>query len=358
LKKSLAILVALSGIATAASAQSTVTIFGLVDLSIQHLRSGSRSALAGQSLTRLADGTVYGPGSRWGIRVSEDLGTGLKAGVLLESGFLADTGTAGQGGRSFGRQAYIWMSSTAAGEIRAGRQYMFHDETLFVMNPTAGGTALNPGGIYTLRTGVINPILSAPRIDNALQYLTPIIGGFRGQAMIALGEGTQDRYTGLKGTYLSGPVNVALAYEQSKALAPVAGQSSVNKILALGGNYDFGSFKVFGGLEHGKNLTTGVGTQIGTLTLPGLPGVANDLKAWNVGALMPIGSTALMANYTHSKFSNAAGAEVTVGRVGAGATYSLSKLTSVYAVAAYALGNLKEDVNEKQVYQVGLRKAF
>src|SRR5437763_15267758 len=79
-------LAALATLATGAAAQTsstTVTIYGLVDLSVQHLRSGDRSPFAGQNQTRLADGVIYGPGSRWGLRVSEDLGGGLSARALL-----------------------------------------------------------------------------------------------------------------------------------------------------------------------------------------------------------------------------------------------------------------------------------
>ena len=353
----LAILIALGGFATAAAAQS-VTIFGLVDLSVQHLRSGNSSALGGHHMSRLSDGTTYGPGSRWGIRVNEDLGGGLTARVHLENGFNADTGTLAQGGRAFGRQSFIALGSVSAGELRMGRQYMFHDETLAVMNPTQGATGLNPGGIYTLKTGVFNPILSAPRIDNAIQYVSPTLGGFRAQAMVALGEGTADRYQGLKGTYAGGPLNVAVAYEQSKALAQANGKTTVNKVFAAGANYDFSVVKVWGGYERGKDLTTGVGTQIGTLTFPGLTGPATELKAYTVGVSKVIGVADVMALYARSQFGNASGADVTIARYGVGATYSLSKLTAIYGVVALAAGDLKDHVNEKQLYQLGLRKAF
>jgi predicted porin len=95
--KSVATVAALAGLATGAAAQSSAVLFGLVDLSAQYLRSGDRSALGGAHTTRLADGVIYGPGSRWGIRATEDLGGGAVAFVLLEAGFSADTGTLGQG---------------------------------------------------------------------------------------------------------------------------------------------------------------------------------------------------------------------------------------------------------------------
>jgi predicted porin len=357
--KPLATLIALGTFATTAAAQTSVTLYGQVDLSVQHLRSGDRSPMAGKNMTRLADGTTYGPGSRWGIRVSEDLADGLKAGVVIESGFNADTGLLGQGGRGFGRQSYISLSSASAGELRLGRQYMLHDEVLPVTSPVGGVTAMNPGGVYTLSSGTIQPFIDGPRIDNAVQYLSPIMNGFRLQAMIALGEGVQDLYKGLKASYTNGPFNTAASYEESKArVAPAGGDSTANKVLEIGANYDFDIVRLFGGYQQGKNLTTGAGTQMGTLTMPGLAGAATDLKAYNVGASKQVGAANLVANYTRSRFSNASGADATIGRLGFGATYALSKQTSIYGVVAVAAGDLKNSVNEKQVYQLGLRKLF
>lgn len=359
MKKSLIALAALGAFAGAASAQSSVTLYGLVDVNYQHLRSGDLSPLAGESLNRLSDGHVYGPGSRWGLRVSEDLGSGLKANVVLESGFNADVGSSAQGGRLFGRQAFVSLASTAAGEIRLGRQYTLHDEVQLLTNPFGNATILNPGaGANTAPTGTFSLFVDAPRIDNAVHYISPSFGGFRLQGMVAAGEGTADRYQGLKGVYANGPLNVALAYEQSHARVPVGGLSNVNKITELGANYDFGMFKLFGGYQNGKDLTTGVGTQIGTLTFPGLVGPATDLKAYTVGASMPFGAATVALNYTRSKFEDATGADVTVGRIGLGATYALSKLTTVYTAVGVHNGDLKEYLNEKTIFQVGLRKAF
>src|SRR5882672_6380923 len=322
--KPLAILFALGGFATAASAQSsTVTIYGLLDLNVQYLRSGASSPLAGNHLTRLADGTTYGPGSRWGIRVNEDLGGGMAAGVLMESGLLADTGALAQGGLGWGRQVFVSLSSTAAGELRLGRQYILHDETMGTTNVAGNITALNPGGVSTLQTGTFPIFIDAPRMNNALHYLSPTLSGFKLQAMVGLGEGTTDRYQGLKVSYNAGPVSAAAAYEQSKAKTlPPSGKSTVNKIFEGGVTYDFGAFKLAGGYQQGKDLTTGSGTQIGTLTFPGLTGgPATDSKAFNVGASMPVGPAVLVANYTHGKFTNASGAQVTMGRYGVSATY-------------------------------------
>ena len=101
--KKLSLMAALLAAAASAHAQSNVTLFGLIDLNLSRYSPGSRSNGAG--LTAMNDGHTNGlNGSRWGIRANEDLGGGLKASVVIESGVLADTGNLGQGGRGFGRQ--------------------------------------------------------------------------------------------------------------------------------------------------------------------------------------------------------------------------------------------------------------
>ena len=87
---SLAACAALLAAAPAAQAQSSVTLFTLVDVNVSHYSAGSRSGAG--SMTAMNDGTTNGlNGSRWGIRTVEDLGGGLKAGVLLENFAGTDT---------------------------------------------------------------------------------------------------------------------------------------------------------------------------------------------------------------------------------------------------------------------------
>lgn len=95
-----------------------VTLYGVVDSGIEYL---SNVGPTGSGLTRLPSNTASVP-SRWGLRGSEDLGAGLRANFVLESGFGVDTGTLGQGGRMFGRQAHVGLSG-AWGSVAVGHQY-------------------------------------------------------------------------------------------------------------------------------------------------------------------------------------------------------------------------------------------
>jgi len=350
-----------AGTATAQSTVNTstdVTLYGLVDLSLIVARGDNARK------TGLIDGTNYGPGSRWGLRVSEDLGSGLKTGAVLESGFFATTGARAQGGRMFGRQSFLYLRSDQFGELRIGRQYALHDETQAVINPTGGATALNPAGVYTVTTkagtqGLFNPLLSAPRIDNTAQLISPRFGGFQAKFMYAFGSGTQDIYRAVKLDYTGGPLYVVATHERSSALnTPANGNASVNNVTAFGGSYDFTVVKLFAGYERVKDMTQGIGTQMNTVDLPGLAGDATQLKAFTVGASVPVGDVTYAANFVRSRLGNDAGQHVSVSRYGASAVWQLSKRTAVYGAFALTGGDLKRHVYEKRIGQIGLRHRF
>ena len=387
MKRSLPVLAVLGAFAGAASAQSSVVLFGLVDLSVANTRGGSR--LGGNNVTELLDGVAYGPGSRWGMRVTEDLGADLKAYVLLEAGFGADTGAQTQGNsnlgvasRVFGRQSFIALISPTFGEIRLGRQYALHDEALAQNNPFGSTTVTGPGYYPSTsgtnpaaRTGKLPFFVDSPRIDNAVHYISPSFGGFRVQAMVAAGEGTVSgastpagtivpRYEALKGSYANGPVVVALAYDQNRN-GSVAGTH--DKVLTLSANYDFGRIKILGGYQHTRDIT------LGGFAYSGVPSFTNvvplnsataaftldKIKAYTVGLAAPFGATLLGVNYTNVRYENSTNTvDANLGRFGIGAVHQLSKLTSLYAAASVATGDLKDSIQEKRVVQVGLRKAF
>jgi predicted porin len=386
MKKSAFAVAMMAAFAASASAQSSVTVYGLVDLSIANTKGGSR--VGGNSVTELLDGVAYGPGSRWGLRVSEDLGSGLKGNVVLESGFGSDTGGATQGtsnlgiaSRLFGRQAFISLASASVGEVRLGRQYALHDETNAVNNPFGNTTVLTP--TYPVSTGGTNPaarsvrlpfFVDAPRVDNAVQYLSPEFAGLRVQAMIAASEGQANtittpnsivpRYEAVKLSYFKGPINVAVSYDQNRN-GSIAGTH--DKVLNIAANYDFGIAKVFGGYQRSKDLTaigmaySGVPSFSNTVPANSATGAfpLDELKGYILGVAVPVGATTLGATYMRVKYESVGDTlNANLGRFAVGATYGLSKLTTLYAAASMANGDLKDSIQEKRVVQIGLRKAF
>lgn len=161
MKKSLIFAAAALAVTGAAQAQqpaaTSVTIYGIVDASVEYL---SNANAAGQSLTRvpsLAGGMFP---SRLGFRGSEDLGGGLRAVFTLENGFTPDTGTFGQGGRLFGRQANVGLAGDW-GAVTIGRNY----NMLFWS--TFDSDILGPS-LYGL--GALDPYIPNARTDNSIAY--------------------------------------------------------------------------------------------------------------------------------------------------------------------------------------------
>jgi general bacterial porin, GBP family len=358
MKRMLALATAGLSLAGVAQAQSSVTLYGIVDLNISQIKAGSN--VGGTSLTVMNDGSVNGMnGSRWGMRVSEDLGGGLKAGAVLESGFTADTGASGQGGRLFGRQVFASLSSSSVGELRLGRQYAAHDIVLGITNPFGNGMVLNPGIGVSNRGKALPQFIDAPRIDNLIQYQTPSWGGFVGRLQYALGENVNDKFASASAGYNVGKLALAASYEWNKDR--INGKDT-NKVTTLGANYDFGVAKLYGGYQTGSDLTTNAGNvgALSNLTVTSSSGAFNATKmnAYTVAASVPFGSFVLGANYTVTEFKPASGASKDIGKLAVGLRYGLSKNTFLYTAFSTATGDLKDDISAKRVFQAGLRTAF
>ena len=108
--------------ATSAQAQSSVTLYGLIDAGISYVNHAAVGTTGSSKNFKYDDGVSQG--SRWGLRGAEDLGGGLKAIFTLESGFNSGNGTLGQGGAMFGRQAYVGLSKDGIGSLKIGRAHV------------------------------------------------------------------------------------------------------------------------------------------------------------------------------------------------------------------------------------------
>ncbi|MEC5404739.1 porin [Paraburkholderia sp. MPAMCS5] len=195
MKKSLLALAALGAFAGVAHAQSSVTLYGIIDEGFNiNTNSG------GKHLYNLSSGVMQG--SRFGLRGTEDLGGGLKAIFVLENGFDVNNGKLGQGGLMFGRQAYVGLSSQF-GTVTLGRQY---DSVVDYVGPLEAGDQW--GGYLAAHPGDLDNFNNAYRTNNTVKY-------------------TSADYNGLKfgGTYSFGGV---------------AGNFSSNQIWSLGAGYNNG----------------------------------------------------------------------------------------------------------------------
>jgi general bacterial porin, GBP family len=115
MRKSLMFAASWSAFSAAALAQSSVSLYGLVDAGITYTNN-----VKGHSLWQETSGAVNS--TRWGLRGTEDLGGGLSAIFTLEGGFSTNNGTLSQGGREFGRQAFVGLADSKFGALTFGRQ--------------------------------------------------------------------------------------------------------------------------------------------------------------------------------------------------------------------------------------------
>ncbi|MFS8981707.1 porin, partial [Cupriavidus necator] len=133
-----------------AFAQTNVTLYGVADINVEYVNHLGAVPTAANQFNRGPANDVYRmnsggvSGSRWGLRGSEDLGGGLQALFVLESGFNLDTGTSQQSGRLFGRQAFVGVQKAGIGHISLGRQYTSMFEALANFSPTAYATQYEP----------------------------------------------------------------------------------------------------------------------------------------------------------------------------------------------------------------------
>jgi len=325
MKKTLVALAALA-VVGAASAQSSVTLYGRIDASIQSNKIKTAGVTTTDPGMLVSSGARTG--SRWGMKGTEDLGGGMKAFFDVQNGFNVDTGAAAQGGLLFGRQAFVGLSG-GFGAITAGRQYSPLD-TIWGSYDAQGYTGYSAMG-WVWNRGAAADI---GRINNSLQYATPTMGGLSGMVMYAPGENKvpggvgAGRFLSLGGMYTGGPLSVGAAYETVKATAATPSTDS----WTVAGSYDLGMAKLYLGFDGAK--------------VKSVAGTPKD-SGWMFGAAMPIGAMTLNAGYAREKTKTAGVTTAKNSAFGIELSYPLSKRTYVYA--SYVSGkdtvpNLKQQV--------------
>jgi predicted porin len=157
-------------VALSAQAQSSVTLYGLISSGVVYSNSQRGANGQAHSAVQFASGPLQTP--RWGMKGSEDLGGGLSAIFTLESGYSIGTGAMSQGGRLFGRQAFVGLSSADFGTVTLGRQY---DQavTLCVYSSSCQFAGIGP------HVGDNDNVFDTFRINNSVQYKSPVIKGLQ-----------------------------------------------------------------------------------------------------------------------------------------------------------------------------------
>jgi len=257
---------ALTGVfATMAHAQSSVTLYGLIDAGITYTNNQR-----GHSNWQETSGSVNG--SRWGLRGAEDLGGGLKAIFTLENGFNINNGTLGQQSRMFGRQAYVGLSSADYGTVTLGRQY---DDVVQYLGPLSL-TGTQYGG-----TGFAHPfdndnLDNSFRVNNSVHYQSANYGGFKLGAM----------------------------YGFSNA----AGGFANNREYSVGASYYFGGFNFAAAylqLNNGLNSATALGAANTGGAVTDSPFAGTRQRVWGAGANYTFGPATAGVVFTQSRVNNA-----------------------------------------------------
>jgi len=299
MKKSLLALAALTAFAGVASAQSSVTLYGILDAGARSTKNGSAGSIkalvsGGQSTSRL------------GFRGVEDLGGGMRAGFNLEGHVNVDAGTgdATGGGFRFARRATVSLMG-GFGELRLGRDFTAHYSNMAIADPfgqVGVATSANLRGSYLTQ----GSIASGTRTDNQIMYFLPAMGGLYGQVNVGAGEGTGDKYVGGRLGYAAGPLNVGVGYGKTERGTAESETTSIAATFNMGfatlmGFYDMSEFS--------QGATN------------------NDVDLMSVAMTMPLGKGTLKAQYTKSD-SSSANYDATM--FGVGYVYNLSKRTSLY----------------------------
>ncbi|SAL19588.1 porin [Caballeronia terrestris] len=204
MKKSLLALAALGTFAGAAQAQSSVTLYGIVDAGFVFNNNSS-----GNQLYSLMSGSLQG--SRWGLRGTEDLGGGMKALFVLENGFDLMTGRLGQGGDEFGRQAYVGLSTSQFGTVTLGRQY---DSVVDYTGALEVGSQW--GTRFGAHPGDLDNMNNSNRVNNAVKYTSTNYGGFTFGGLYSLGgnagQFNRNQIWSLGVGYNQGPLQFGAGY--------------------------------------------------------------------------------------------------------------------------------------------------
>ena len=340
--------------AAPAFAQSSVTLYGLIDMGI-----GYTNNVGGKSDYQMASG--FAQGSRWGLKGNEDLGGGYSALFQIESGFNGATGTLAQGGRAFGRQAYVGLGSTRYGTVTLGRQY---DSLVDYLAPT---TANGSWGVYPFSHPFDNDNTgNSFRVNNTVKYASPDFSGFSFGGTYSFSNDTgfaNNRQWSVGAQYENGGLLVAAAFLNADnpgatSGGAIAGSGTVGadanfvssrlRIFGAGINYTAGPATV-GFAYTNSNISRpseNVGYLFGTETIqpvsgPLAGGTLTSLKYQNFevnGKYQVTPSFFVGAQYVYTMESYEAttgSVKPKIHSVGLMADYNLSKRTDVYLLGAY-----------------------
>jgi predicted porin len=338
--------------AGAAHAQSSVTLYGVLDESVQFVGNQATGTSATNPNTPTGNKNAFGlggsnlQGTRWGLKGAEDLGGGLKAVFQLENGFSINTGKLSSTNTIFNRQAFVGLNSDQYGLVTLGRQY---DPTTDLVQGLTGDGYF--GSMFATPGDVDNNDNSA-RFNNSVKYTSPVLSGFQFVGMYSLGgvagsTGSGQSW-GAAATYGVGSLNVAAGYlMQDNASATKLrtdwasttstgvfnGQDNVNGFYATAKSVGIAQVAV----QYVAGPFTISGRYSNAQYKPDAFSGFTSTQRYNVAGaylgyqLTPAALLGLGYAWTHGSGDSSN----TYNQISLGADYNLSKRTDLYAVATY-----------------------
>lgn len=345
--------------AGAASAQSSVSIYGVLDASVGSFQTSYDDAVANSNTRRTAVESGVMTTSFIGFKGVEDLGNGLKGTFMLESFLHVDNGISGRaaGDAFWARNANVGLAGDF-GSVTVGRM----DSLLFLsslaFNPFGGSFGVSPTIRQTF--GDVGLVFGDSGWSNTIKYATPNLNGFTAAVQYQLKEttsGDNGNSWAANVTYLAGPFGVTATYQNFKTAATAGGLANTTttdfvagdeqKVWQLGASYDFGGAKLFAQYTNGKQEFN-------------VGGDDAESKQWQVGVSVPLGAGALLASYGQLKFEQ--GADEGKNKIFTlGYDYNLSKRTDVYAAYMYDKNSDNDaatDWKAGNTFAVGVRHRF
>lgn len=344
--------------AGAAQAQSSVTLYGIVDTGIGYQNNQAPALGAtsgGHASTRMINGIWSG--SRFGMKGSEDLGGGTKAIFTLEEGFNSATGAMAVSGLAFNRQAFVGLTDARLGTFTAGRQYTAYYTLLSPWSPTTwltGAFGAHPGDIDSLDTNY--------RANNSFVYMSPTIGGLTLGGSYSIGGEPGSFNAGstwsAAAQYKNGPLGIAAgiqrvnnsaegggAWGSFSTVSNAGGQPAVS---ALNNGYQLAQAQQRIAVTGGWQFTPSFDISVSYSNVQYVPGVNSKFASEAVfntyGAVLHWKATPgldLAGGYSYTKAAKANG--VTDGaqyqQIVFSQYYSLSKRTAFYVLEAFTRAN-------------------
>ncbi|MGF6574373.1 Outer membrane protein (porin) [Paraburkholderia fungorum] len=344
---------ALGLVALGAHAQSSVTLYGIVDTGIGYQSSSAAlgSNAGGRSQVKMINGIWAG--SRFGLKGSEDLGGGTKAIFQLEEGFNSATGAESVSGLMFSRQAYVGVANANYGTFTMGRQYTSYYTLLSTYSPTTWLT-----GAYGAHPGDIDSMDTLYRANNSLVYTSPKFGGLTVSGSYSLG-GTPGSFAAgqtwsAAAQYLYGPFGLAAGIQRIDNGNTSGGAWGANSttsnngaqagISAINNGFQTAAKQQRIAVNGGYAFNSQWDVSFAYSNVQYAPGIASAFTGtaiWNTGGVVlhykPFTALDLAAGYSYTRAtqSNGITSAASYNQFNLSQYYSLSKRTGLYALEAY-----------------------